>query len=64
MPQRILLEEIHLTLTVPASMTDAAREGARRLLNGREFRWALRKVVSGCLMKYSVLHRVRLMLAP
>src|SRR6185369_1920110 len=42
-PDRILVEEIHLTLTVAATTPDAAREAARRVINGRAFRAALRR---------------------
>ena len=45
MPDRVLLEEFHLTLMVPAGTPDAVRELIRRTVNGRAFlarlRWAV-----------------------
>jgi len=45
MPRRILIEEFHLTVTVPPATPDAARERVRRALAGRPVLAALRRAV-------------------
>lgn len=59
MPDSILLDEIHVSVTVPDSISDADREQARRVLNGQSFRIALSKAVRNCFRRYSALKRVR-----
>jgi len=58
----VLLEEIHLTLTVPARTPDAARERARRAINGRTVRAALRRAVRRALGAVPALRPVRVTL--
>lgn len=60
MPQCVLLEEFHLTLTVPQRTADDLREILRKTLTSPPFRRALRKAVSGCLRSFQMLPRVRL----
>jgi hypothetical protein len=59
-PNRVLLEEVHLTFTVPGRTPDPAREAARRRLNGRAFRAALRRAVVQLVRSTPALARVRL----
>lgn len=63
MPRRILLEEFHLTFTVPVSTSDTDRELARRVLNGRLFRSTLKRAILRCIDDYPLLRRIRLTLA-
>jgi hypothetical protein len=58
-PDRVLLDEFHLTLTVPRATPDPAREAARRAANGRRFRAELRRAVRAALARYPALARVR-----
>jgi hypothetical protein len=59
-PDRVLLEEIHLTFTVPGRTPNRVREAARRRLNGRAFRTALRRAVLRVVRSTPALVRVRL----
>jgi hypothetical protein len=59
-PDRVLLEEFHLSLTVPRSTPDVVREATRRVLTSRPFRVALRAAVLDCLRKYPTPARVGL----
>jgi hypothetical protein len=59
-PDRVLLEEFHLTFTVPRTTPDLAREAARRALNGRRFRTALARAVRQAVRTNRALARVRL----
>jgi hypothetical protein len=63
-PDRVLLEEFHLTMTAPAGSTDAAREAMRRVLNRPSVRAALRRAARAVLARYPALRPVRLTLAP
>ena len=60
MPDRVLLEEFHLTFTMPGRTPDPVREAARRALNGRRFRAALARAVRQALRTPPTLARVRL----
>jgi hypothetical protein len=62
-PNRILLDEFHLSLTAPARSTDAAREAMRRVLNRRAVRAALVRAARVVLDRYPLLRPVRLTLA-
>jgi len=59
-PDRVLLEDIHLKFTVPGRTADPAREAPRRTLNGRAFRSALRRRVVQLVRSTPALARVRL----
>ena len=60
MPDRVLLEEFHLTFTLAARTPDSIREAARRALNSRPFRAALRRAVRRALGRMPAAARVRL----
>ena len=62
MPDRVLLEEIHLTFTVPTRTPDSVREAARRTLNGRAFRAAIRRAIREVVRKFPQLSVIRLAL--
>ena len=59
MPDRVLLEEYHLTLTVPAGTPDGVRELIRQTVNRRTFRAALRRAIAILLRSFPNLERVR-----
>jgi hypothetical protein len=63
-PDRILLEEYHLTLTAPPAAGDDEREAMRRALNGRRFRSDLRRAVRELVRSYPALAAVRVLVAP
>ena len=45
MPDHVLLEEFHLTLSLPARMPDGDREAIRGIVNSQTFRASLRKAI-------------------
>jgi hypothetical protein len=59
-PDRILLDEFHLMITVHRSTPEHVCEAARRVLTSRTFRTALRAAVQDCLGPHPTLARVRL----
>lgn len=63
MANRVLLEEIHLTITVPQSMPDSRRERARQTLSGRRFRSELKQAVLACVRAFPTLRQIRLTVA-
>ena len=63
-PDHLLLEEFHLTMTISRTVPDDAREAIRRTLNSREFQAALRKAARDCVHSFPALARVRLTVAP
>jgi hypothetical protein len=62
LPDRILIEEFHLTFTVRPATPDAVCEAIRRALSGRAFRSELRAAVRAVLARYPALARARAVL--
>jgi hypothetical protein len=62
MPNHLLLEELHLTITVSQHTLDEDREVMRRTLNSRACQAALRKAVRDVFQKFPALTGVRIAL--
>ena len=62
MPDRVLPEEFHLTVTVPLACPDHIRESMRRILNSRRLRSTLRTAARDILKRYPQLGRLRVTL--
>ena len=63
MPDHVLLEEFHLTLTLPAKMPHGDREAIRRIVNGQQFRASLRRAIRDLFRTIPALRPIRLMLS-
>ncbi len=63
MPDRVLLEEFHLTLTVSANIPDDVQAALRRAINARAFRTAVRRAIVQVFRTVPALGRVRLTLS-
>ena len=62
MAKMILMDEFHLTITVPRGLDYAVYKAIGRTLNNRRFQANLRRAVRQVLSRYSSLHDVRLIL--
>jgi ribosomal protein S3 len=60
MPERVLLEEYHLTMTVAPSLADDVRQAIRDRLNTGSFRRALERAVRTVVRGIADGHRVRI----
>jgi hypothetical protein len=63
MPDRVLLEEFHLTFTVAPSLADEGRQAIRIRLNTRVFRRALEGAVRTVVRGIPDGYRVRIVVA-
>lgn len=63
MPDYVLVEEYHLTFAVPQRMSDADRETARRILDGRSFVTAVRQAMRDLIRSKPALAGVRLIVS-
>jgi hypothetical protein len=59
MAKSILMEEIHVSLLVPASLPDVRCRAIRRTLNGAKFQAELRRAISLIVRRQPALKSVR-----
>jgi hypothetical protein len=62
MPKLVMIDEFHVTLRVPADLSEALAEGIRRVLRGNAFLRRLRRLLRAALRSYPELAKVRLAL--
>jgi hypothetical protein len=62
MPKTVVIDELHVTLRVPADLPDAAAEAVRQTLSGVEFTARLRRAVRAVVRATPGLAVVRLTL--
>ncbi len=55
----VLLDESHLSFRIPKDLDDAAYDAIRRILESRQFRSALRRIVREIVRQYPELTPVR-----
>jgi len=63
MPKPVTIDELIVTLTVPATLSDAAAEAVRRVLLGRAFTTRLQAAVRAVVRADPQLARVRVTLS-
>ena len=62
MPKTVLLDEWHITLRIPAVLSDADVRAVHRILSGKAFTVAVRRAVVDAVRERVVLKPVRLTL--
>ena len=63
MARSVLIEEFHVTVTLPRGLARRAYDGAARTLSGRRFRTALRRGIVELFGRYPSLGRARVTLS-
>lgn len=59
MPPTVVLDELHLTLRIPVSLSAREVRSIRRVLNGKAFTAAIRRVVLGLMKQHKMTTPVR-----
>lgn len=62
MPKTVLIDELHLTVRIPADLADADRQAVHRTLAGADFLRRLRRAVRLVVRGHPELARVRVSL--
>jgi hypothetical protein len=62
MPKRMLMEQFHLTMTVPAGLTTVEYEAMRRTLHRKRFQKSLREAVRKTIQRHPSLKKLRIAL--
>ena len=55
MPKTVVIDELHLTLRVPATLTEARAQAVRQRLTSAAFMSRLRRVIRGVVRAYPAL---------
>ena len=59
MPKSVVIDELHLTVSIPAKLPDAEAEAIRVTLTGRPFLSRMRRAVRAVIKDFPQLVRVR-----
>ena len=60
MPRTVVIDELHLTVRVPADLPDDEAEQARLVLNGEDFMRRLRRAVRAAARTFEALSALRI----
>jgi len=63
MSRYLVIDEIHLTFSIPISLNSREQRSVRRILNGPVFQARLARTVRSAVGQYAALERIRLIIS-